>query len=264
MLTSGHDEHASNRGVRTGFVCLDHLVPTLAEGTVTLLAGRPGMGKTSLALNIVRNVAKDQGRTVVIFSLELTKQAVERRLLSMEAGLDVGRVSRGVLGPDEQGRLYQAGAMFRTVRIFVHDDPSPSIGDIRARIEELMAAEGDLGLVVIDYLQLMSGEETCGDECLQLSLKAAAMGSGLPFLVLAQLPRSVEERADHRPVLSDVDHLYADTVLLLHREEVFDPGRPDRGTVEVIVGSRERGILGSCRLGFDPGCGRLSDPWRQE
>jgi replicative DNA helicase len=264
MLTAGHDEHASSQGVRTGFACLDRLVPTLAQGTVTLLAGRPGTGKTSLALNTVRNVAKDQGETVIIFSLELTKQEVERRLLSMEAGLDLGRVSRGVLGRKVQGRLHQAGAMFRTVRIFVHDDPSPSIGDIRVRIEELMATEADLGLVVIDYLQLMSGEEGCGDECLQLGLKAAAMGFGLPFLVLAQLPRFVAERTDHRPVLSDVDHLYADTVLLLHREEVYNPGRPDRGMVEVIVGTREREILGSCRLGFDPGCGRLSDLWRQD
>lgn len=210
-----------SNGVETGFRRLDDLVTGLQPANLVVLAARPSMGKTALALNIARNVAVEQNQGVAIFSLEMSKTEVVQRMLCSEARVDSHRLRHGQLQPAEWSKLTAACAPLFKAPIFIDDTPSINMMEIRAKARRLKSREKNLGLVIIDYLQLMLGDASADNRqqevsAISRSLKIMARELGVPVIALSQLSRQVEQRAGNRPVLSDLrECVTGDTRVLL-------------------------------------------------
>jgi len=264
-MTAGHQ----TAGCATGFRDLDAIISGFQPSNLVILAARPSMGKTALALNIARNVAVDQGKGVAIFSLEMSKMEVVNRMMCSEARVDHWRVRRGMLQPNEWSRLAAACTPLHTAPIFVDDSASLNLMEIRAKARRLRAREKNLGLIVLDYLQLMMGDvgaENRQQEVSRISrgLKILARELEVPVLALSQLSRQVEQRAGNRPVLSDLRESGsieqdADVVLFIYRDEVYNRDSPDKGTAEIIVGKQRNGPIGECKLAFAQNYTRFAD-----
>lgn len=264
-MTEGHQ----TRGCATGFRDLDVIISGFQPSNLIILAARPSMGKTALALNIARNVAVDQGRGVAIFSLEMSKMEVVNRMMCSEARVDHWRVRRGMLQPNEWSRLAAACTPLHTAPIFVDDSASLNLMEIRAKARRLRAREKNLGLIVVDYLQLMMGDvgaENRQQEVSRISrgLKILARELEVPVLALSQLSRQVEQRAGNKPVLSDLRESGsieqdADVVLFIYRDELYNRDSPDKGTAEIIVGKQRNGPIGECKLAFAQNYTRFAD-----
>ena len=248
-------------GVPTGFVDLDEMTRGLQAGDLIIIAARPSMGKTSLVLNISQHVATQPDMTVGFFSLEMSKESLFLRLLTSEAQIDSHRLMSGAIGQKDYGRISHALETLSAMRLFIDDSSNISVLEMRAKTRRLKAEHG-LNLIVVDYIQLMSGRGRHENRTLELasisrSLKGLAKELGVPIIVLSQLSRGPESRADHRPQLSDLRESGAleqdaDLVGLIYRDDVYnkDPNNPDAGIAELIVAKQRNGPTGVIKLAF--------------
>ena len=248
-------------GVPTGFVDLDEMTRGLQGGDLIIIAARPSMGKTSLVLNMSQYVATQPNLTVGFFSLEMSKESLFLRLLTSEAQIDSHRLMSGAIGQKDYGRISHALETLSAMRLFIDDSTNISVLEMRAKARRLKAEHG-LNMLVIDYIQLMSGRGRFENRTLELasisrSLKGLAKELSVPIVVLSQLSRAPEARSDHRPQLSDLRESGAleqdaDVVALIYRDDVYnkDPNSPDAGIAELIIAKQRNGPTGTVRLAF--------------
>jgi replicative DNA helicase len=248
-------------GVPTGFVDLDTMTRGFQAGDLIIIAARPSMGKTSLALNIAQHLAIQPDHTVGIFSLEMSKESLFLRVLTSEAQIDSHRLMTGAIGQKDYGRISHALEMLSAMRLYIDDSAGISVLEMRAKARRLQAEHG-LSLIVVDYIQLMSTRGRFENRTLELgaisrSLKGLAKELNVPIVVLSQLSRAPEARSDHRPQLSDLRESGAleqdaDVVILIYREDAYnrDQNHPDAGTAELILAKQRNGPTGTVRLAF--------------
>ncbi len=246
-------------GVPTGFVELDQLTSGLQRGDLIILAARPSMGKTSLALNIAQHAGTKGGRTCGVFSLEMSKEQLFLRMLSSEAQIDGHKLRTGYLRSDDWGRLTAALGTLGHAKIFIDDSPGIGVLEMRAKCRRL-AAEHGLDLLVIDYIQLMQGRGRFDNRTQELgaisrSLKGLAKELNIPIVVLSQLSRAPESRSDHRPQLSDLRESGAleqdaDVVLLIFREDVYNKETENENLAEIIIAKQRNGPIDTVKLAF--------------
>jgi len=250
-------------GVPTGFTDLDEMTSGLQPSDLVIVAARPSMGKTSLALNVAQHVGTRTDMTVGVFSLEMSKEQLFLRMLTGEARIDAHRLRGGFLGERDWGRLSQAIGTLSEAKVFIDDTPSIGVLEMRAKCRRL-ASEHGLHLVVIDYIQLMQGRGRFENRTLEVasisrSLKGLAKELHVPIVVLSQLSRAPESRADHRPQLSDLRESGAleqdaDVVLFIYREEQYadknEPPPDAQGVAEIIIGKQRNGPTGVVKLAF--------------
>ncbi len=246
-------------GVPTGFLDLDKLTAGFQPSDLVIVAGRPSMGKTALCLNLARYAAVESQIPVAVFSLEMAKEQIAFRLLGTEAKIEFGRLRSGALTREEWPRLTRAAGTLARAPIFVDDTPALAVAELRAKARRLKA-EHHLGMVIVDYLQLLRGRantERREQEISEISrtLKAIAKELSVPVIALSQLNRQVESRGDRRPQLSDLRESGAieqdaDVILFVYRDEVYHPDSEDKGIAEVIVGKQRNGPTGFVKLAF--------------
>lgn len=245
-------------GLPTGFIDLDRLLSGLWPQDLIILAARPSMGKTSLALSIALNVAK-RGVPVGFFSLEMSKEQLAQRLLTAEAKVDYRRVRTADLEDDDWQKLTEAATRIGQAAIFIDDTPGLTVREMRARARRLKA-EYNLGLLIIDYLQLMQSHRRVENRQQEIadisrSLKSLAKELNIPILALSQLSRAVEQRQDKRPVMSDLRESGAleqdaDVIMFIYREEYYRPDTEKKGIAEIIVAKQRNGPVGVVELAF--------------
>jgi replicative DNA helicase len=248
-------------GVPSGFVDLDGMTRGFQAGDLIIIAARPSMGKTSLVLNISQYVATQPDLTVGFFSLEMSKESLFLRLLTSEAQIDSHRLMSGAIGQKDYGRISHALETLSGMRLFIDDTANIGVLEMRAKARRLKSEHG-LSLLVVDYIQLMTGRGRFENRTLELaaisrSLKGLAKELSVPIIVLSQLSRAPESRSDHRPQLSDLRESGAleqdaDLVGLIYRDDVYnkDPNSPDAGTAELIIAKQRNGPTGTVRLAF--------------
>ena len=254
-------------GVGTGFADLDQLLGGLQRSDLVIVAARPSMGKTSLALGLAHGAAIAHGKTVGVFSLEMSAEQLVQRLLAMETGVDAHRLRLGQIDDTEWDRISRAFGRLAEARVFIDDQAAASVMDVRSKARRLQAEHG-LDLLVVDYLQLMTGRrsENRVQEISEISrgLKGLARELNIPVVALSQLSRAVETRADHRPMLSDLRESGsieqdADVVLFIYREDKYEEDSDKRGIAEIIVAKHRNGPVGSVNLRFFERTARFAD-----
>lgn len=249
-------------GVPTGFTMLDRLLGGLQKSDLIILAGRPGMGKTGFSLSFALNAAKQFGARVAVFSLEMSNEQLVQRLLSMETGIDSHRLRLGAVQEEEWPILLEAANMLATTNIFIDDTPAASVLEIRTKARRLYAEHG-LDMILIDYMQLMSGQAGAGRNdnrqqeisYISRSLKALARELNVPVVALSQLSRAVESRSDKRPMLSDLRESGsieqdADVVLFIYREDYYAEDTDRQNIADVLVAKHRHGATGTVSLYF--------------
>lgn len=246
-------------GLPTGFSDFDDMTSGLQPADMVIVAGRPSMGKTTFAMNIAENVAIKTDMPVAIFSMEMPGEQLAMRLLSSLGRIDQHRVRTGKLDDDDWPRLTSAVGLLAEAKMFIDDTPALTPNDLRARARRL-AREHGLGLIVIDYLQLMQvsgSRENRVNEISEISrsLKGLAKELNVPVIALSQLNRSLEQRPNKRPVMSDLRESGAieqdaDVIVFIYRDEVYNQDSPDKGTAEIIIGKQRNGPIGTVRLTF--------------
>ncbi len=268
ILTSTFNEIESRSlgtavaGIPVNFYDLDAMTQGLQRSDLIIVAGRPAMGKTSIVLNLAKNVAQLHELPVCVFSLEMSKEQLTYRLLSMEVGIESGRLRTGRLNQEEWPLLGQGINTLGQLPIFIDDKPNQGVLEMRSLCRRLIAEQGkDLGLIVVDYLQLMEGS-TPDNRVQELSritrgLKAMARELKVPVIALSQLSRGVESRTNKRPMLSDLRESGsieqdADLVLMIYRDDYYNPESEDKGITELIVTKHRNGPVGTVKLLFEP------------
>jgi replicative DNA helicase len=246
-------------GVPTGYYELDGMTSGLQPADLVIVAGRPSMGKTAFAINIAQNVATKAGLPVAIFSMEMPSEQIAMRMLSSLGRIDQHKVRTGKLADDDWPRLTHAVGILSEVKLFIDDTPALTPGDLRARCRRL-AREHGLSMIVIDYLQLMQvpgNNENRATEISEISrsLKALAKELNVPVIALSQLNRSLEQRSDKRPVMSDLRESGAieqdaDLIMFIYRDEVYNEDSTDKGVAEIIIGKQRNGPIGVRKLRF--------------
>ena len=247
-------------GVPTGFVDLDRMTSGLQPGDLIIVAGRPSMGKTAFSVNVGEHVAIESGLPVAIFSMEMGASQLAMRMVGSVGRLDQHRLRTGRLNDEDWPRLTYAVQKMNDAQLFIDETPALTSTDLRARARRLKRQCGMLGLIIIDYLQLMASDSSNENRATEISeisrnLKALAKEMNCPVIALSQLNRSVEQRNDKRPVMSDLRESGAieqdaDVILFIYRDEVYNPDTPDKGTAEIIIGKQRNGPIGSVRLTF--------------
>lgn len=246
-------------GVPSHYVDLDRLTAGFQPSDLIIIAGRPGMGKTAFALNIARNAALESGVPVGIFSLEMSKEQLAMRLLCAEARVDSQKIRTGFMNSQEAAKLMTAAGYFFDAPIFVDDTPSIGVLELRAKTRR-MKATNEIGMVIIDYLQLMRGREGAERRDLEISeisrsLKALAKELKIPVVALSQLNRKVEERHDKRPQLSDLRESGAieqdaDLICFIYREEQYNKETSNKGVSEILLRKQRNGPTGDVTLAY--------------
>ncbi len=254
-----YQRESSITGVSTGFNDLDEKTSGLQSGDLIIVAGRPSMGKTSFAMNIVEHAGIKSEQPVAVFSMEMPAEQLTMRMLSSLGRIDQGRLRTGRLDDDDWPRLTSTLNMLSGTPIFIDDTPALSPAELRARCRRLKREHG-LGLVMVDYLQLMQvpgSKENRTAEISEISrgLKALAKELAVPVIALSQLNRSLESRTDKRPVMSDLRESGAieqdaDVILFIYRDEVYRDDSPDKGKAEIIIGKQRNGPIGKVILTF--------------
>jgi len=254
------DNPSDITGVPTGYHDLDLKTSGLQAGDLLIIAGRPSMGKTSLALNMAEYVAIEVGLPVAVFSMEMGGTQLAMRMLSSVGRLDAQRVRTGRLNDDEWSRLSFALGKMHEAPLYIDETAALNPIDLRARARRLHRQCGKLGLIIIDYLQLMSvsgqGENRATEISeISRSLKSLAKELNVPVIALSQLNRSLEQRPNKRPVMSDLRESGAieqdaDVILFIYRDEVYNQDTPDKGSAEIIIGKQRNGPIGMVRLTF--------------
>ncbi len=254
-------DHTSDiTGVPTGFNDLDRMTSGLQPGDLIIVAGRPSMGKTAFSINIGENVAIDSGLPVAVFSMEMGGAQLAMRMLGSVGRLDQHRLRTGRLIDEDWPRLTHAIQKMNDAQLYIDETPALSSIELRARSRRLSRQCGKLGLIIIDYLQLMSGNSGGENRATEISeisrnLKGLAKELQCPVIALSQLNRSLEQRPNKRPVMSDLRESGAieqdaDVILFIYRDQVYNPDSPDKGTAEIIIGKQRNGPIGSVRLSF--------------
>jgi replicative DNA helicase len=247
-------------GVPTGFTDFDRRTSGLQPSDLIIIAGRPGMGKTSFALNIAQHVGTLVGRPVAVFSLEMSKEQLVTRMLCAQARVDSNNLRTGYLRRDDWPLLTKAAGELSEARIYIDDTPAQTSLDVRTKSRRLKAELGDLSLIIVDYLQLMQGRartENRQQEIAEITraLKGLAKELEVPVIGLSQLSRAVEQRRPPRPQLSDLRESGAieqdaDVVALIYRDEVYDEETNEKGVAEIIIAKQRNGPTGVVRLSF--------------
>ena len=254
------DSSSDVTGVPTGYVDLDRMTSGMQPGDLIIVAGRPSMGKTSFAMNIGEHVAIEQQLPVAVFSMEMGATQLAMRMLCSSGRLDQQRIRTGRLLDDDWPRLTSAIGKMQEAPLHVDESPALNALELRARARRLARQCGKLGLIVIDYLQLMSAATTGENRATEISeisrsLKALAKELDCPVIALSQLNRSLEQRPNKRPVMSDLRESGAieqdaDVIIFIYRDEVYNPDSTDKGTAEIIIGKQRNGPIGTVRLTF--------------
>ena len=257
------DNPSDITGTATGFTDLDRMTSGLQPGDLVIIAGRPSMGKTALAINIAENVAMDSKLAVAIFSMEMGATQLAMRMLGSVGKLNQHDLRTGRLQDDDWGRLTQALGKLNDAPIYIDESAALSALELRARSRRLHRQNKEgLGLIVVDYLQLMSSNagrasENRATEISEISrsLKALAKELHVPVIALSQLNRSLEQRPNKRPVMSDLRESGAieqdaDLILFIYRDEVYNSDSPDKGKAEIIIGKQRNGPIGKIELAF--------------
>ena len=256
------DNPSDVTGIPTGYTDLDKMTSGLQRGDLIIVAGRPSMGKTSLALNMSEYVAVDTGLPVAVFSMEMASSQLIMRLIGSVGKLDQHKMRTGQLEDDDWEKLTHALGQLNEAPIFIDEGSALNSYEVRARARRLHRQCGGLGLIVIDYIQLMSSpvgqsSENRATEISEISrsLKALAKELNVPVVALSQLNRSVEQRPDKRPVMSDLRESGAleqdaDVIMFIYRDEVYNPETSDKGIAEIILAKQRNGPIGRVKLTF--------------
>jgi replicative DNA helicase len=254
------DNPSDVTGVPTGFVDLDRMTSGFQPGDLIIVAGRPSMGKTSLALNIGENVALDTGMPVAVFSMEMGAAQLALRMIGSVGRLDQHKLRTGRLIAEDWDKLSAALGRLNEAPILIDETPALNAIEVRSRARRLMRQYGKLGLVIVDYLQLMQASTQGENRATELSeisraMKSLAKELQVPVVALSQLNRSLEQRPDKRPVMSDLRESGAleqdaDVILFIYRDEVYKPDSPDKGTAEILISKQRNGPTGKVTLTF--------------
>ncbi len=249
-------------GLSTGYLKLNNITSGLQKSDLIILAARPSMGKTALALNIARNVAVEERKPVAVFSLEMSNEQLSMRLLTSEARIDSNRLRTGFISQEDWQSATDAAGVLNELPIFIDDSPNITAMEIRAKARKLYKRHNELGLIIIDYLQLMKPPFKTERRDLEIaeisrSLKALAKELNVPVMALSQLNRMLEQRSDKRPMLSDLRESGAleqdaDIVAFIYRDEVYnkEPDNSKKGTAEIIVAKNRNGATGTALMHF--------------
>jgi replicative DNA helicase len=254
------DDPSDVTGVPTGFSDLDRMTSGLQPGDLVVVAGRPSMGKTALALNMGEHVALAAGLPVVVFSMEMGAAQLALRLIGSVGRLDQHKLRTGRLAADDWEKLTTALGRLNEAPILIDETPALNAIEVRSRARRLMKSYGKLGLVIVDYLQLMQATTTGENRATEISeisrsMKSLAKELKVPVMALSQLNRSLEQRPNKRPVMSDLRESGAieqdaDVILFIYRDEVYNPETQDKGVAEIIIGKQRNGPIGTVRLTF--------------
>ncbi|WP_159990372.1 replicative DNA helicase [Pelistega ratti] len=257
---AARDNDSLVTGISTGFTDLDARTAGMHSGQLIIVAGRPAMGKTSFAMNIVEHVAIHEKLPVAVFSMEMDAVQLGHRLLGSVGKIDQQRMRTGRLRDEDWPGIIHATSLLQDAKIFIDETPALTPIDLRARARRLKSKEGELGLIVVDYLQLMSGNGRNDNRTAEISeisrsLKQLARDLKCPIIALSQLNRGLEQRTNKRPIMSDLRESGAieqdaDVILFIYRDEVYNPESPDKGTAEIIIGKQRAGSIGTVRLTF--------------
>lgn len=247
-------------GVPTGYHDFDEMTSGLQPSDLVIVAGRPSMGKTTYAMNIAEHVIIKSKLPVLIFSMEMPGEAIVMRLLSSLCRIDQLRIRTGKLHEEDWPRISSTVSMLSEAPLFIDDAPALSPAELRARARRLAKEHGKLGLIIVDYLQLMqvpgfNENRTAEISEISRALKSLAKELKVPVVALSQLNRSLEQRADKRPVMSDLRESGAieqdaDLIVFIYRDEVYNENTPDKGTAEIIIAKQRNGPIGKVRLTF--------------
>ncbi len=248
-------------GIATGFIDLDYRTAGMQPSDLVLIAARPSMGKTAFVLNIAQHVAFKLNQPVAIFSLEMSKEQLVNRLFSLESKVDAQKLRTGNLSDGEWEKLIESAGVIGKSNLIIDDTPGITIGEMRSKCRKYKLEYG-LNMIIIDYLQLMSGsgkndsrQQEISD--ISRSLKALARELGVPVLALSQLSRAVEQRPDHRPMLSDLRESGAieqdaDVVMFIYRDDYYNKDTEKKGIAEIIVAKQRNGPIGTIELVWLP------------
>ena len=248
-------------GIPTGFIDLDYKTSGFQPSDLILIAARPSMGKTAFVLNVAQHMAFKEGKTVAIFSLEMSKEQLVNRLFSLESKVDSQALRTGNLTDEDWAKLIEGAAVVGKSNLIIDDTPGISIAELRSKCRKFKL-EHDLGIIIIDYLQLMSGgkhSESRQQEISEISrsLKAVARELNVPVVALSQLSRAVEQRPDHRPMFSDLRESGAieqdaDVVMFLYRDDYYNKDTDKKNIAEVIIAKQRNGPIGTVELVWLP------------
>ena len=254
------DNPSDVTGVATGFADLDKETAGLQPGDLVIVAGRPSMGKTALALNIGEHVAIDLKLPVVVFSMEMGASQLAMRMIGSVGRLDQHKLRTGRLAPDDWEKLSSALGRLSEAPMLIDETPALNAIEVRSRARRLQKQYGQLGLVIVDYIQLMQAQSAGENRATEISeisrsLKALAKELKVPVMALSQLNRSLEQRPNKRPVMSDLRESGAieqdaDVILFIYRDEVYNEDTQDKGVAEIIIGKQRNGPTGTIRLTF--------------
>ncbi len=250
-------------GVPTGYPNLDRELAGLQRGDLIIVAGRPSMGKTSFALNIAENIGIRQELPVAIFSLEMGGDQLAQRLISSVGNIDAQKLRKAQLSDEEWSNFAKAVHRLEDKPIYIDETPGLMINELASRARRLMNQTGPLGLIVVDYIQLMPGRSNADNRSTELSeisrgLKALAKELHCPVIVLSQLNRSLEQRTNKRPIMSDLRESGAieqdaDVIMFIYRDIVYNPETPDKDLAEIIIAKQRNGPIGTLRMVFRGG-----------
>ena len=248
-------------GIPTGFLDLDYRTAGMQPSDLILIAARPSMGKTAFELNIAHHVALKKNLTLAIFSLEMSKEQLVNRMFSMESNVDSQKLRTGQMNDQEWERLIESAGTIGKSSMIIDDTPGISIGELRSKCRKYKL-EHNLSMVIIDYLQLMTGSGRSDSRQQEISdisrsLKALARELSVPVIALSQLSRAVEQRPDHRPMLSDLRESGAieqdaDVVMFIYRDEYYNHDSDKRGIAEIIIAKQRNGPIGTVELAWLP------------
>ncbi len=260
-------------GVPTGFYDLDAMTAGLQPSNLIILAARPSMGKTALALNIAQNVGLKTDKVVVFFSLEMSESELMKRLLAQESGVDASKLTTGYLQPQDWEKITTAMAAYDNSKIYISEGSALTVSDIRAKCRRLDMKE-KIGLIIIDYLQLIQGNNPTDRNqeisAISRNLKALAKEMGVPIIALSQLSRANTNRNDKRPMLSDLRdsgaiEQDADIVMFVHREEYYDKDNPDlKGKAELIIAKNRNGSVDTVHLLYQKNITKFQNATKKE
>jgi replicative DNA helicase len=261
-LQARYEQKKAITGVPTGFDDLDEMTSGMQRGDLIIIAGRPSMGKTAFVMNLAQNAAirADHPHVVATFSLEMSSQQIAQRMLACEARVDMKNLRTGRFSAEDWRKLASASGALAESSVFVDDTPAVSVMEIRSKCRRLKREAKALDLVVIDYLQLMSGRADAERREQEISeitrgLKALAKELSVPVIALSQLNRSLESRADKRPMMSDLRESGAieqdaDVIMFIYRDEVYNKKPENEGVAEIIIGKQRNGPIGNVKLTF--------------
>jgi replicative DNA helicase len=254
------EKQGSLTGIPSGFKDFDVLTSGLQPTDLIIIAGRPSMGKTTLAINIAQHVAVHQRKPVAVFSMEMSDEQLSMRMIASLAKVELQRVRTGQLQDGDWPKITQSISYLAKSLLFIDSSPALNPTELRARVRRLAREHGELGLIVVDYLQLMQVASLKSNRVAEVSeisrsLKSLAKEVNVPVIALSQLNRGLEQRPDKRPRMSDLRdsgsiEQDADIIVFIYRDEVYNPDSPDKGTAEIMIAKQRNGPIGSIRLTF--------------